>query len=179
MRKAYKWVYAVAEILDNPDNLDHSTVRRRLCGILGAMQRWQSSTGNLETAVAHFLKVTRSYWPGLFHCYAIPGLPRTNNDLEHFFGRYRHLERRITGRKATSRSLVLRGSARLVAAVVSQQRTFNPAELLPSDLQSWYRLRTQMEARCHQRRCQLRFRRNPTAYLEELEQRMLKLTLLS
>lgn len=178
MRQAYKWVYAVAEILDNPDNLDHSTVRRRLSGILGAMQRWQSSTGNLETAVAHFLKVTRSYWSGLFHCYAIPGLPRTNNDLEHFFGRYRHLERRITGRKATSRSLVLRGSARLVAAVVSQQKTFNPAELLPSDLQSWYRLRTQMEARCHQRRRQLRFRRNPTAYLEELEQRMLKLTLL-
>ena len=27
----------------------------------------------------------RSYRSGLFHTYAVPGLPRTNNDLEHLF----------------------------------------------------------------------------------------------
>ena len=30
----------------------------------------------------HFLKVFRSYWPGLFHCYDVEDLPRTNNDLD-------------------------------------------------------------------------------------------------
>lgn len=177
MRKAYQWVYAAADILDNPDELSHVAVRRKLSGIMGAMQRWQSLAGPLQPAVAHFLKVTRSYWPGLFHCYAVPDLPRTNNDLEHLFGRYRHLERRITGRKVTSRSLVLRGRARLVAAVATQQRLFSPHELIPDDLDSWYRLRNELEARCFQRRRQLRFRRNPDAYLDELEQRLLKLTL--
>lgn len=176
MRKAYQWVYTVASVLDNPDELSHTVIRRRLSGMVGAMQRWQSLAGKLQSAVVHFLKVTRSYWPGLFHCYAVPDLPRTNNDLEHLFGRYRHLERRITGRKATSRSLVLRGTARLVAAVATQHKTFDVDELVPNDLQSWYRLRSQTEARCHQRRRQLRFRREPAAYLHQLEQRLLKLT---
>lgn len=178
MRKAYQWVHAVAAILDNPDELSHSAVRRKLSGLLGAMQRWQSVTAELQPAVAHFLQVTHSYWPGLFHCYALPDFPRTNNALEHLFGRYRHLERRITGRKATSRTLVLRGSARLVAAVATQLRTFDAHELAPYDPESWHRLRKQLEARCYQRRRQLRFRRDPAAYLLELEQRLLKLTLL-
>jgi len=34
--------------------------------------------------LAHFQKVTRSYWPGLFHCYHLSDVPRTNNDLEQF-----------------------------------------------------------------------------------------------
>ena len=177
MRKAYQWVYAVADVLDNPDELSHVVVRRKLRGLVGAMQRWQALAGPLQPAVAHFLKVTRSYWPGLFHCYAVPDLPRTNNDLEHLFGRYRHLERRITGRKATSRALVLRGRARLVAAVATQQRVFDPRELAPDNPDSWYQLRNELETRCFQRRRQLRFRRDPDAYLSELEQRLLKLTL--
>ena len=98
-----------AQLLDNPNRLSAVQVRRRLVGLLGAMQRWQGLSGDLQSAVAHFLKVTRSYWSGLFHCYDVVGLPRTNNDLEHLFGRYRHLERRITGRKVVKRSFVLRG----------------------------------------------------------------------
>src|SRR5262249_52409471 len=34
-------------------------------------------------------RVSRSYWPGLFACYEVADLPRTNNDLEHFFGSHR------------------------------------------------------------------------------------------
>ena len=33
----------------------------------------------------HLDKVSQSYWPGLFHCYDVPGLPRTNNALESHF----------------------------------------------------------------------------------------------
>ena len=65
--------------------------------------------GTLADAVAHFRKVARSYQPGLFHCYAVPGLPRTNNDLEHLFGAQRYHERRANGRKAASPGAVLRG----------------------------------------------------------------------
>ena len=96
-----------------------------MVGLLGAMQRWQSATGDLQSAVAHFLKVTRSYWPGLFHCYDVFGLPRTNNDLEHLFGRYRHLQRRITGHKVVARAFILRGAVRLTAAVATQARAFD------------------------------------------------------
>ena len=141
LKRAYAWVHATARILDNPDRLSAGQVRRRMVGLLGAMQRWQGATGDLQAAVAHFLKVTRSYWSGLFHCYDVAGLPRTNNDLEHLFGRYRHLARRITGRKVVARSFVLRGAVRLVAAVSTQTRAFSGHELVPHDPDQWRTLR--------------------------------------
>ena len=36
--------------------------------------------GELEETIDHFLKVTASYGDGLFHCYSVKGLPRTNNE---------------------------------------------------------------------------------------------------
>jgi len=38
------------------------------------------SRAALEVFGRHLDTVSRSYWPGLFHCYVVPGLPRTNND---------------------------------------------------------------------------------------------------
>jgi hypothetical protein len=177
VQRAFAWVHAAARILDNPDRLSAAQVRRRMVGLLGAMQRWQAATGDLQAAVAHFLKVTRSYWSGLFHCYDVNGLSRTNNDLEHLFGRYRHLERRITGRKVVTRSFVLRGAVRLVAAVSTQARAFSGLELVPHDPGQWRQLRSRLERRSEQQRRQCRFRKNPDAYLASLEDRLVKLTL--
>lgn len=75
-------------------------VRRRFDGLGAAMRRHRDSAGTLAAAVDHFRKVARSYRSGLFHCYAVPDLPRTNNDLEQMFGSQRYHERRATGRKA-------------------------------------------------------------------------------
>ena len=69
----------------------------------------------LAPAVAHFLKVSASYWPGLFHCYDIPGLPRTNNDLEQYFGSARYHQRRASGRIHASAATVVRGAVRVLA----------------------------------------------------------------
>jgi hypothetical protein len=177
IQRIYTWLHATAQILENAEQLAGDAVRRKLTGLLAAMQRWAPLVGELQFAVAHYIKVARSYWPGLFHCYDVADLPRTNNDLEQFFGRYRHLERRITGRKQTTRSLVLRGQTRLVAALSTQQRTFSGQELAPNDLMSWRTLRSQLDIRCEQQRRQRRFRRDPDAYLDNLEQRLIKLTL--
>jgi len=177
IRRVYAWLHAAAHILENSEHLSGDAVRRKLTGLLAAMQRWAPLAGELQAAVAHYIKVARSYWPGLFHCYDVPDLPRTNNDLEQFFGRYRHLERRITGRKKTNRSFVLRGQTRLVAALTTQQRAFSGHELAPNDLMSWRTLRSQMETRCEQQRRQRRFRQDPDAYLSTLEHRLNKLTL--
>lgn len=96
----------------------------RAAGILGtkeidaAMARHRPASGNLAGAVGHFLKVSRSYWPGLFACNRVAHLPRTNNDLERCFGSRRYRERPATGRKVASPALVLRGSASIVAAYI-------------------------------------------------------------
>ena len=177
MRVAFAWVHQAARILKNADQLGEREVRLRLRGLLGAMARHRGKAGSLAPALTHFLKVTRSYWPGLFHCYRVPGLPRTNNDLEHLFGSNRYHERRTTGRKTASPALVLRGSVRLMAATATRLRSRTAAELQPRNLEAWKRLRDELENRQHTRRCGLRFRRNPDMYLQNLERQLLKLAL--
>jgi len=174
---AFEWVHRAARILANEAEHDGSRVRRGYQGLLGAMRRWQSRAGSLEPAVRHFLKVSRSYWPGLFHCYDIPDLPRTNNDLEHLFGAHRHHERRVTGRKTASPSLVLRGPVRIAAAVATRSRSFCAAELATVAPDAWRSVRAELEQRRHQRVQQRRFRQNPDAYLAHLEARLVKLVL--
>ena len=95
-------------------------VQRRFDGLMAAMARHRARAGDLAGAIDHFCKVTRSYRPGLFHCYAVPELPRTNNGLEQLFGSQRHHERRATGRKMASPAAVLRGEVRLIAATATR-----------------------------------------------------------
>ena len=149
-------------------------VRRRLAGLIGAMVRHQERAGEHAGAVAHFLKVTRSYWPGLFHCYDWPDLPRTNNDLEQFFGSYRYHERRATGRKVASPSLVLRGSVRLLAATATRNRLYSARDLAGSDRQRWASIRKQLDTRRERRTERRRFRRSPDEYLHRFEQLLLQ-----
>ena len=59
----------------------------------------KEEAGALSGAVSLFVKLTKSYWRGLFRCYRFPKgtLPRTNNDLEHHFSSVRYSERRASG----------------------------------------------------------------------------------
>jgi hypothetical protein len=174
---AFAWVHAAARILKNKEGDGAQEVRGRLQVLLDAMARDREKAGALAPAIGHFLKVSKSYWPGLFHCYDVEGVPRTNNDLEQFFGSSRHHERRATGRKVASPALVLCGSVRLVAAAATRLRSRSGAELQPRDPARWMQLRQQLEARRQVRRCGLRFRKNPETYLHQLEDQLLKLIL--
>jgi hypothetical protein len=149
-----------------------SAVRRRLGGLLGAMSRYRQRAGSLAGAVGHFLKVSRSYWPGLFACYDAEGVPRTNNALEQLFGSQRYQERRASGRKAGSPALVLRGAARVVAAVATRQRAFTADDLAGADRAAWERLRRELDTRRQRRTERRRFRRDPEGYLRQLEARL-------
>src|SRR5260370_28975989 len=101
------------------------------------MTQHQDEVGALVDAVAHFSKVAASYGDGLFQCYQVKALPRTNNDLEQYFGTARHVERRVTGRKRASPPLIVRGSVRVVAAGASRIISVSAAELRPSDVIAW------------------------------------------
>jgi hypothetical protein len=178
VRAAYHWVQRVAEILANATERDGDGVKRHLRALLGAMAKHQHrSAPTLTAMLAHFQKVTRSYWPGLWHCYHIADLPRTNNDLEQFFGAYRYHERRATGRKGASPALVLRGSVRMAACAATRLRPFAGEELAPENPQKWQALRQQLENRRQQRMHRYRFRRHPEAYLAALEKDLLQLIL--
>ena len=177
VRIAYGWVHRVAQVLANEAQLTRGAVQRRLRGLLGALTRHRATAGALAPALGHFLQVSRSYWPGLFHCYAIPELPRTNNALEQFFGAHRYHERRATGRKGASPALGLTGAVRVVAAAATRLHPFAAHDLTPEDLESWQTLRRTLTTRRQHRALRRRFRHDPTAYLAQLEADFLQLSL--
>ncbi len=144
-------------------------MRRRYRGLIGSLSRHRKTHGGFAEAFARFGKVTRSYWPGLFRCYDVDGLPRTNNDLEQFFGSYRYHERRCSGRKVACPGTVVRGSVRLVAAAATRLRRVGAADLIPTELKAWRDLRESLERRQAVRTQGRRFRRDPAVYLRSLE----------
>jgi hypothetical protein len=177
VRRGYRFVHQAAAILKNEAQHNSQQVRRRLCGLLGAVARHRPRTGKLAAAMAHFLKVSGSYWDGLFCCYDVADLPRTNNDLEHLFGSNRYHERRATGRRNASPAMVLRGPVRLIAATNTRLSPAAASDLAPNDINRWRMLRAELEERRRSRVLRSRFRRDLTGYLRRLEDQLLKLTL--
>ncbi len=174
IRLTYSWVHRAARILANEEGLRVEELRRDYRCLLSEMSSRREEAGDLTGAVSLFLKVTKSYWKGLFRCYRFPDLPPTNNDIEHCFGSARYHERRASGRKGASPAMVVRGSVRLLAAVATPPEGFDAASIRPTDIEGWRALRGSLEKRRETRRAQLRFRRNPDAYLRRLEEQLLK-----
>ena len=152
-------------------------MQRRRHGLLGAMGQPPAKAGSLAPALGHFLTVSQSYGPGLFHGYSVPELPRTNHDLAQCFGAYRYHERRATGRQAAAPAVVLRGAVRLVACAATRLRPVTSEELAPGAVSAWHELRHTLETRRHQRTQRRRFRRAPASDLATLEADLLKLIL--
>jgi hypothetical protein len=176
VRQGFKYLKWVARLLSNPEGLTGRDVRKQFRRVIGQMKAEagrarRRGEGKLVKALGHFVKVSASYEPGLFHCCDVDDLPRTNNALEQLFGSHRYHERRASGRKRGSPTTVVRGAVRLVAAAVTRLRPVSGQELAPQDVQRWQRQREQLRRRREARTLQRRFRRDPQAYLRELEVR--------
>jgi hypothetical protein len=179
VREAFKWVKRVARVLKNEAALPAKGVRRRLVRLFGRMRRAVATAAepSVGSGLRHFLKVSKSYLPGLFGCYESADLPRTNNDLEHVFGSHRYHERRASGRRRASPGLVVMGSARLISSLATRLRPEEGLQLPSGYVEKWRELRAGLERRRESRRKQRRFRHDPASYLTELEQRCLQLSL--
>jgi hypothetical protein len=168
VRAAFGWVRRRAAVLANQKGAGAAAVRRRYRGRIASLARHRGSLGSRAKPLDHFRKVTKSYGPGLLRCSDVDGLPRTNNDLEQFFGSYRYNERRCGGRKVACPETVVRGSVR-VAAAATRLRSIGVTELVPSDLKKGRDLRGSRERRQAVRTLGRRFRRDPVADLKSLE----------
>ncbi len=160
-------------MLANDKGADAVTVETQYRSILADILRDQRHA-TVAAWATHFSSVTQRYWRGLFHCYAVPAVPRTNNDLEQYFGAARHHERRATGHKRPPAALAVRGSVRVVAAVATALSTWTAHELRPATIAAWRTLRERLDARHAARRAARRFRRDPTTYLQQLEAQLLQ-----
>jgi hypothetical protein len=174
VEQGYAWVYRAAHVLSNDDKLEVSEIRQTYETLLAEMEHTPTASELLSTMLSTFRKVTASYWPGLFHCYDDPDLPRTNNALEQYFGSARYHERRATGRKLAFPGMVVRGSVRIVASAASRLHPFSGPELCPTDLTRWRTLRSELNHHHEARRMQYRFRKSPERYLAALEEKLIK-----
>jgi hypothetical protein len=174
VQQGYIWVHRAAHLLTNDEKQTAAQVRHTYEDLLAEMEQAPISSETLATMLSTFRKVTTSYWPGLFHCYDHADLPRTNNELEQYFGSARYHDRRATGRKQASPGLVVRGAVRVVASVASRLHPFSGAELCPTDLTRWRALRGELDHRHEARRIQHRFRKSPGSYLAALEEKLIK-----
>jgi hypothetical protein len=122
----------------------------------------------------HLRKVSRSYWPGLFHCYDHPDIPRTNNGLESHFRDTQRRLLRTTGQKGRTRRILHRSGAWELlglppteAASLAALRQIAPEELADE----------RQRLRQHQERFRLHTRspRQTKAQLDRLEQEWLAL----
>ena len=175
VQATYRWVQRVAHLLENQEEQPAEQMRRGFSALLSKIR--QAAAQAKDPAVAEqlrwFLKVTKSYRSGLFHCYTSSDIPRTNNDLEHLFGSQRYHERRASGRKQAAPGLVVQGSVRVVASLATRLRPEEGLKLRTGYVADWRQLRARLDQHRETRRKQRRFRRDPTKYLSQLEERCL------
>ncbi len=111
--EAAGWLKQIADLLEPDGKLPRSgqQVRQELFAFLQEIQVSHTADPFLRHTSNTILKTTLRYAPGLFHCYDIPDLPRTNNNRE---SEFRDLHRRLlrtTGQKGLSRRILQREGA--------------------------------------------------------------------
>jgi hypothetical protein len=113
LRQAANWLEDISALLDPQDKPVRSgaQVKQALSDYLDKIEIQSQADPTLKLFSHTIQKTTRSYAPGLFHCYDVPGLPRTNNDRE---SEFRDLNRRLlstTGQKGLTKRILQRDGA--------------------------------------------------------------------
>jgi hypothetical protein len=113
LRQAADWLEHIRHILDPEEKPDRSgpEAQQELFAYLDDIQRESQSSPHLRQFCQKIYQTSLNYTPGLFHCYDVPGLPRTNNDRE---SEFRDLNRRLlatTGQKGLVKRIIQRQGA--------------------------------------------------------------------
>ena len=131
----------------------------------------------LQPSLAHLVLVLRRLGEGLYHCYDVPGLPRTNNDLEQFYRQLKAQERRITGHRRSDAFVVRVGGCAVYAAAASDLPEADVRRALAAvSATDWQRERALLRANQERQTKMRRFRLHRSAYLADLEARWAPLT---
>lgn len=119
---------------------------------------------------ARINQVFRHFWWGLFACYDVDGLPRTNNELERFIRQIKMGQRRVSGRKNVHDFIIRYGPyAAMIDDTESQDELL--ARLEQVDQDEFLKERKQLNLTLLQEEKIYRFRFHRDNYLAELEAR--------
>jgi hypothetical protein len=180
IRTAQSYLLRIAGLLD-PDEQSASgaRVREQVEEVLqeistaieqGIIPLW------LQEQMAHLVSLLQRLGDQLYHCYDVPGLPRTNNDLEHFYRQLKCSERRITGHKRSDTFVVRVGGFAVYAVVAGDKaETALEEQLAGVTADAWQRERAMLRAIQERQVKMRRFHLHRSAYLADLEARWTEL----
>ena len=165
------WLRDMADILSLAAEcgLKANQVATHLRGYLDALYHQRDLSPLLQAFSEHLDTVSQSYWPGLFHCYDVAGLARTNNGLESHFRDTQRRLLRTTGQKGqTQRTLHRLGAWELLDRPLTEAEAADvlsriPAEDVAKERQRLYHHRQRF-------RFQMRSLNGAQAQLEKLRQ---------
>lgn len=176
------WIIETESILAGDwveeEDLTNEMVAERFDRWLATLQTRLSDEESLsdieKECLTHFLHVSRNLRPRLICCYNVPGLPRTNNEMEGYIRGLKTRYRRVSGRKNWNAYLLRYGQSMAYfdsfeQAGLDEQTLF--IRLTAVDHRTWRE--TRQHHRCIQRdRLQVfRFRHKPESFLQDLENR--------
>jgi len=172
VQQALTWVQGIATILASPLPTPEApaaagdTVALHLAHHLGHLADLAQLPPWLTQFRETLLKVSERYWSGLFHCYAIVGLPPTNNAHESLYGQTKRQLRRQLGISELRETLLRRGAwAVFQSAATSPQQL--QARLAQVNWQDYARERARYEQRQAQFRRRYRWRHQRDAVLQQ------------
>ena len=176
LQQGATWLQNIDRILELPD--DHpptgEQVSQQLRAYLDDLLNLPDISLRLDAFRYHLDKVSTSYWPGLFHCYDLEGLPRTNNDMESLFRDTQRRLLRTTGQKGqTRRALQRTGAWELLPRPSTEAECLDALRQVPPSQLA----KEQQRLRQHRERFRLRTRstRQINAQFHKLRQQWLSL----
>jgi hypothetical protein len=123
-----------------------------------------------QRVAAHINQTFRNRWWGLFTCYDVKDLPRTNNELERYLRRIKTDQRRVTGRKNVHDFLIRYG--RYAACVDYRERVDDLlSRLRKVSHDDFLRERRALDIALLREQKRHRFRHHQADYLRGLEER--------
>ncbi len=176
LQRGATWLQDIDQILELPDDspLTGERVSQQLRAYLDGLLNLSDVSPCLDAFRHHLDKVSTSYWPGLFHCYDLEELPRTNNDLESLFRDTQRRLLRTTGQKGQTRRALQRiGAWELLPRPPTEAECLDALRQVPPSQLA----KEQRRLRRHQERFQLRTRstRRINAQFDKLRQQWLSL----
>ena len=175
VRTGYQWIQDVEKILaDYPHARDgENSPSQQVAARLDVYLLQLTGQNDLQADVAvwrdHFVSALRRYWPGLFHCYDRPLVPRTNNEMEIFYNQLKRQRRRNTGRKGTQDYLVRYGP--YLACDQNESEAVVLRRLRSVDHGNLRSQRRVMQQRTERRQVMWRFRHHRDDFCADLKRR--------
>jgi hypothetical protein len=171
-RRQRQWLIDLDHLLDperDPPKTSAS-VRQAVDRYLVDLTTRSTHDTDDQLVADHINQIFRSFWWGLFTCYDVEELPRTNNELERFIRQIKMGHRRVSGRKNVHDFIIRYGAD---AALIDPSESLDEllARMDEVDQEEFLKERKRLnltlldEAKIH------RFRYHRADYLAELEAR--------